>query len=343
MTQSTKTTAKPRERHLRIVRSAPRAPAAARSGAAEPPPSEPSTVELAIVRAPGGESPDLSSLDEAVPSRRHYDVFLSHRYVDRDAVAAFKRRIESELGFSVYVDWLDSPTLDRSRVTPETAEYLRRVMRKCSCLIFYVGSNAPESKWMPWELGFFDGRQGSRRIAVYNPGGGAALPSQQEYLGLYPAIDDDSLESFIRQSLDDTAAMTSATYDQARRHIERIASDPLDYWLSVAQWQYGVAANMLLDPERVVVSGDGQPDGPLREPASLMMPAYQTLRAMQAQLAQMRQLAHDSGAGGAGMQGAAAAMQGMVPLEWLKSPWNAWLRLWIPGGGPDSYDGMFVT
>jgi hypothetical protein len=218
----------------------------------------------------------------------HHDVFLSHRYADRESVERLHDHIEKELGYSVYVDWIERPDFDRSQVTREAAEHFRQVMRSCSVLIFYAGPNAPESKWMPWELGFFDGRQGARRIAVYADDLTAYDPAQQEYLRLYRIVDRDSLPGFLDAALNDTAAMTSATYDQWRRHMDKLASDPMDYGLSVVQWWHGVTANALLDPERLETRGDEQPTGPLREPASLYAPWYRMLRAQQEACAQAR-------------------------------------------------------
>lgn len=221
-------------------------------------------------------------------ARVNHDVFLSHRYADRDAVQALHDHIENELGYSVYVDWIEQPDLDRSAVTPEVAEHFRTVMRSCSVLVFHAGPNAPDSKWMPWELGFFDGRHGARRIAVYAEDLSRYTAAQQEYLRLYEIVDRASLPEFLDQALNDTAAMTSATVDQWQRHADKIAKDPFDYGLSVMQWCYGVAANTLLDPERRTGRADEQPEGPLREPAQFYAPWYQVLRQQQAAYATLR-------------------------------------------------------
>lgn len=221
----------------------------------------------------------------------YHDVFLSHRFADRNAVQQLHDHIERDLGRSVYVDWIEQPDLDRSKVSPETAEHFREVMRACSCLIFYAGPNAAESKWMPWELGFYDGRQGARRIAIYVDDLATFEPGQQEYLGLYKRwwIDRQSLPGFLEQALDDTAAMNSATYDQWQRHARKIARDPVDYAISLVQWCYGASANALIDPEQMQARGDEQPEGPLRAPAALYAPWYEMLRQQQAWYANMRQ------------------------------------------------------
>ena len=117
-----------------------------------------------------------------------YDVFLSHSYDDADVILGIKMATEA-LGLRVYVDWIDDPSLDRHNVTAGTAKVLRVRMRACSCLVYAHSPNTPDSRWMPWELGHFDG---------FKPGYVWILPlvleydsefKGQEYLGLYPTIE----------------------------------------------------------------------------------------------------------------------------------------------------------
>ncbi|WP_228136599.1 hypothetical protein [Acinetobacter pittii] len=88
----------------------------------------------------------------------------------------------------VYVDWIDDRHLDRSKVTSKTADTLRVRMRQSKSLLYIATDNSSQSKWMPWELGYFDG---------YSSGKVAILPilnhqyesfSGQEYLGIYPLV-----------------------------------------------------------------------------------------------------------------------------------------------------------
>jgi hypothetical protein len=118
-----------------------------------------------------------------------FDVFLSHSILDGQIILGVKDLLEGE-GLKVYVDWLTDPQLDRSHVTPRTAEHLRIRMRHSQSLIFATSSSSSQSKWMPWELGYFDG---------FRPGFVGILPlvqssyddfKGQEYLGLYPYIED---------------------------------------------------------------------------------------------------------------------------------------------------------
>jgi hypothetical protein len=130
-------------------------------------------------------------LTEEVASVRdtdRFDIFLSHCLKDAPAVRGVKALLE-EQGYSVYVDWEVDRQLDRERVTAATADVLRRRMRASNALYFATSENSSTSKWMPWELGYFDGlRQG--RIAVFPLVAAAGGSFQgQEYLGLYPVVE----------------------------------------------------------------------------------------------------------------------------------------------------------
>lgn len=94
---------------------------------------------------------------------RLYDIFLSHSSKDKELIAGLKLILE-DLGYSVYVDWNDD-ALDPNVVSPETAKILRERMKQCKSLVYAFSENASNSKWMPWELGYFDALKNSR-VAV---------------------------------------------------------------------------------------------------------------------------------------------------------------------------------
>lgn len=96
-------------------------------------------------------------------STKLYDIFLSHSSKDKELIAGLKL-ILNDLGYSVYVDWND-PNLNPNNVTPDTAKVLRERMIQCRSLVYAFSENASNSKWMPWELGYFDALKKSR-VAV---------------------------------------------------------------------------------------------------------------------------------------------------------------------------------
>ena len=134
---------------------------------------------------------------KAFLNTENYDVFLSHSYDDARLVKIIKEMIE-ELGFKVYVDWIEDDHLDRGNVTSETAAILRSRMDRCLSLIYMTSQSAENSLWMPWELGYMDANTG--RVAV------APILDEdedfegREYLGLYPYLDLTGDKFFIHKN-----------------------------------------------------------------------------------------------------------------------------------------------
>lgn len=139
-----------------------------------------------------GKTFDRILKEEATAARDNdeFDIFLSHSINDAELILGVKALLERQ-GFKVYVDWVDDPQLNRQTVSKETAQLLRQRMRQSKSLIYVATDNASSSKWMPWELGFFDG---------FKPGCLALMPVMdnenqifkgQEYLSLYPIVQKD--------------------------------------------------------------------------------------------------------------------------------------------------------
>lgn len=130
-----------------------------------------------------------------------YDIFMSHSYTDAEEIYGVKIEIEN-MGFSIYIDWIEDERLDRSRVSRETAERLKERMNNSRCL-FYVASEAsPHSTWMPWELGYFDGLKSRVAILpiVEQPRNDDYYRGQ-EYLGIYPYVSVNTDEQIQKRTL----------------------------------------------------------------------------------------------------------------------------------------------
>lgn len=128
------------------------------------------------------------------PADQEYDVFLSHS-LKTGLLDQIADDFRAE-GLSVYIDRYEDPDLDPDDVTTETASRLRNRINHSRGLVLAYTENAKASRWVPWELGFADGR--NKRVAV--------LPVQdkddevaaaramldvcdrQEFLGLYPYL-----------------------------------------------------------------------------------------------------------------------------------------------------------
>lgn len=141
-------------------------------------------------------SSKLESIVESQNNQRQFDVFLSHSIRDEELVLGIVEFLK-QMGKEVYVDWIEDRQLSRSSVTPETAETLRQRMNQSSRLLYLATDNASSSKWMPWELGYFDGlKYGNVAILPLVDSAYSSFQGQ-EYLGLYPALGKDDLRRFL--------------------------------------------------------------------------------------------------------------------------------------------------
>lgn len=148
------------------------------------------TVDLR--RNAGTVTPNVAEAQLKIDSLRAltgFDVFLSHSSRDAQLIYGLRALLMAQ-GLTVYVDWITDPQLDRSRVSSSTAALLRERMRASKSLIYATSRAASKSRWMPWELGFFDAAKGGDRVSILpieNFGSGSF--DGEEYLGLYRTIE----------------------------------------------------------------------------------------------------------------------------------------------------------
>lgn len=130
----------------------------------------------------------LKLLNESKKYHTHFDIFLSHSYLDKDEVEGIYLEL-TDAGFNVYVDWITDPKLDRNRVTRESAALIRNRMKMSRSLLLAISTNAGLSKWIPWELGFVDGNVGQCAILPVSKNDIAPkIFDRSEYLLLYPYV-----------------------------------------------------------------------------------------------------------------------------------------------------------
>jgi hypothetical protein len=70
---------------------------------------------------------------------------------------------------------------------------LRLRMTSCKSMIFATSKASPDSKWMPWELGYFDGLRRGLIGILPLLGDYESSFKGQEYIGLYPQVEKDTL------------------------------------------------------------------------------------------------------------------------------------------------------
>ncbi len=112
---------------------------------------------------------------------------MSHAFLDAKAIDGLKVVLE-EAGFSVYVDWQEDSHLERGKVTKETARVIRERMKRCKTLIFAITKNSNKSRWMLWELGYFDGFRNKVAVLPLIDSSGDSFEGQ-EFLSLYPLVE----------------------------------------------------------------------------------------------------------------------------------------------------------
>jgi hypothetical protein len=142
-----------------------------------------------ILGATKTASTKLANESAAYNGQKTYDVFLSHSALDAEVIYGLKLELERH-GFSVYVYWIEDHQA-RETVDATTAEKLKNRMHNCKGFLYAASRHASASRWMPWELGYFDGIK--QRVAI------APIEQNQthyyfegfkgqEYLDLYPYI-----------------------------------------------------------------------------------------------------------------------------------------------------------
>jgi len=120
----------------------------------------------------------------ALALSERFDMFISHSFRDAELVLGITCMLQ-DLGYKPYVDWIQDRELDRNNVTASTAEILRKRMKSSASLFYLTTSNSTQSKWMPWECGYFDGlREKCAILPILSYSASKFIG--QEYLGLYP-------------------------------------------------------------------------------------------------------------------------------------------------------------
>jgi hypothetical protein len=117
-----------------------------------------------------------------------FDVFLSHSSAEPEEILLGVKKILEDLGLKIYVDKYSDPQLSPDSVTAHTAEVLRGRMRQSHSLLYVYSRHSTKSRWMPWEIGFFDGHNGRIGVLPVTQNQEEAFKGE-EYLHLYPYVD----------------------------------------------------------------------------------------------------------------------------------------------------------
>lgn len=138
-----------------------------------------------------GRSPEEALKQVSRRRASRYDIFLSQTIRDAEIVLGVYV-VLGQLGYQVFCDWIAEPQSDRSAVTPAHAEAIRAIMNVSDSLIFLDTENAEQSRWMCWELGWFDGCRGPVGVLPVLAKGTKSYRGR-EFLGLYPYLELNNL------------------------------------------------------------------------------------------------------------------------------------------------------
>jgi len=118
--------------------------------------------------------------------RKRYDIFLSQTMRDAEIVLGVYDYLEQQ-GYAAFCDWIESPESDRAAVTPANAAGVREAMRASDTMLFIDSQGAVQSRWMCWELGWFDAAKGHVAILPV-VSDDTDYYYGREFLGLYPYV-----------------------------------------------------------------------------------------------------------------------------------------------------------
>lgn len=142
------------------------------------------------VQADGGRYKSAGRIlrEDVAPQNAAFDIFLSHSSAEPEEILLGIKAFLEDAGLSVYVDRYSDPQLTPDDVTIATAEILRQRMRNSGALLYVHSRFSKKSRWMPWELGFFDGLKGRVGIVPVTQNQ-EDLFKGEEFLNLYPHVD----------------------------------------------------------------------------------------------------------------------------------------------------------
>lgn len=129
-----------------------------------------------------------SQISLEAASTERFDVFLSHSSLEPEKIIIGVKGFLEDAGLTVYVDKYNDPQISPDKVTIETAKILRSRMMQSSTLLYIYSRHSKNSRWMPWELGYFDGLRGMVGIFPVTQQQEERFKGE-EYLSLYPYID----------------------------------------------------------------------------------------------------------------------------------------------------------
>lgn len=186
------------------------------------------------------------------------EVFISHKQQD----AALARKLADKVKALGHVPYLDvTDEFLKQSNSKALAEGIRERLRQARCLLYVLTPTSTQSKWMPWELGFFDGRWGQPTVGLYVADkaampelqkGGRGRFTVQEYLELYQVVDSENLAYFLSR-----ATSTEMLGNRRDVDVDRLLSLFASAFSNPMSFQFGWAQYVLgmMQPHAATVPG----------------------------------------------------------------------------------------
>ncbi|MFK8399913.1 toll/interleukin-1 receptor domain-containing protein [Pseudomonas sp. BGr12] len=115
--------------------------------------------------------------------------FLSHSHKDSSLALGLQQML-NEQGWDIYIDWQDLTM--PAEPDEQTATRIKRAIEISDWFLFLATDNSMSSRWCPWEIGYADGTKQISRIAIIPTIDASGRYHGNEYLKLYPRIEEAS-------------------------------------------------------------------------------------------------------------------------------------------------------
>lgn len=113
---------------------------------------------------------------------KSYDLFLSHSSIDSELLLKLKS-ILNHSNINIYIDWVnDRDALKRELTNADTANAIIERLKSSNALLYVHTDASLNSRWTPWELGFFHALK--NKVCIYNPDN----IEKAAYLDIYPTV-----------------------------------------------------------------------------------------------------------------------------------------------------------
>jgi hypothetical protein len=93
-----------------------------------------------------------------------FDVFTSHSFSDKGLILGALLSLK-DMGVSMYIDWAEDELLDRKSHAGNRESL---TSPNASLQVLCYNDSSADSKWIPWELGFYVRFQRARGSRAYH-------------------------------------------------------------------------------------------------------------------------------------------------------------------------------